>query len=314
VNPAKTYTFPGVLPAEQIQNKQIRITTARGDIVFELYPDTAPMAVSSFVYLTSEGYYDGLIFHRRDEGFVIQGGDPLGTGRGGPGYRFNDELADSYTYDRGVVAMANSGSNTNGSQFFIMLADYPLPKKYTIFGRVTEGMEVVDQIKIGDEMLSVKVEDKHKKYRRELRRQGRDGSNLLEVRPAADAAEAVFSFDGLAVFHGVVDSTRHLDRTSVAEQFDRDRPVGRNSSSVDDTADIAIATGVLDVYLFVLRLEAFTDDLGPADDSRTAGDGIEGLDDGGNDQPGEKDQHAEKKEIDGRAEDEGDYDAGFFHS
>jgi hypothetical protein len=71
---------------------------------------------------------------------------------------------------------------------------------------------------------------------------------------------------------------------------------------------------VLDVYLFVLRLEAFTDDLGPADDSRTAGDGIEGLDDGGNDQPGEKDQHAEKKEIDGRAEDEGDYDAGFFHS
>jgi cyclophilin family peptidyl-prolyl cis-trans isomerase len=163
VNPAKTYTFPGVLPAEQIQNKQIRITTARGDIVFELYPDTAPMAVSSFVYLTSEGYYDGLIFHRRDEGFVIQGGDPLGTGRGGPGYRFNDELADSYTYDRGVVAMANSGSNTNGSQFFIMLADYPLPKKYTIFGRVTEGMEVVDQIKIGDEMLSVKVEDKHKK-------------------------------------------------------------------------------------------------------------------------------------------------------
>lgn len=160
VNPTKTYTFPGVLPAEQIQNKQIRITTAKGDIVFELYPDTAPMAVSNFVYLTSEGYYDSLIFHRREEGFVIQGGDPLGTGRGGPGYRFGDELTDSYTYDRGVVAMANAGANTNGSQFFIMLADTPLPKSYTIFGRVTEGLEVVDQIKVGDEMTKVTVESK----------------------------------------------------------------------------------------------------------------------------------------------------------
>jgi len=160
VNPTKTYTFPGVLPAEQIQNKQIRITTAKGDIVFELYSDTAPMTVSNFVYLTNEGYYDGLIFHRREEGFVIQGGDPLGTGRGGPGYRFADELTDSYTYDRGVVAMANAGANTNGSQFFIMLADTPLPKNYTIFGRVTEGLDVVDQIKIGDEMTKVMVESK----------------------------------------------------------------------------------------------------------------------------------------------------------
>lgn len=160
VNPSKTYTFPGVLPAEQIQNKQIRITTPKGDIAFELYPDTAPLAVSNFVYLTNEGYYDGLIFHRREEGFVIQGGDPLGTGRGGPGYRFNDELTDSYTYARGIVAMANAGSNTNGSQFFIMLADVPLPKNYTIFGKVIEGLDVVDKIKIGDEMTSVKVEDK----------------------------------------------------------------------------------------------------------------------------------------------------------
>ncbi|MFA6132207.1 MAG: peptidylprolyl isomerase [Patescibacteria group bacterium] len=160
VNPVKIYTFPGVLTNDQIQNKQVRITTAKGDIVFELYNETAPMAVSNFVYLTNEGYYDGLIFHRRDEGFVIQGGDPLGTGRGGPGYRFNDELSDDYTYERGIVAMANAGSNTNGSQFFIMLADTPLPKKYTIFGRVTEGLEVVDQIKIGDEMVKVTVEDK----------------------------------------------------------------------------------------------------------------------------------------------------------
>ena len=160
VNPAKTYTFPGTLAAEEIQNKQIRITTAKGDIVFELYPNTAPLAVSNFVYLTNEGYYNGLIFHRREEGFVIQGGDPLGTGRGGPGYRFNDELTDSYTYARGTVAMANAGPNTNGSQFFVMLADVPLPKSYTIFGKVTEGLDVVDQIKIGDEMISVAVEDK----------------------------------------------------------------------------------------------------------------------------------------------------------
>jgi cyclophilin family peptidyl-prolyl cis-trans isomerase len=156
----KTYTFPGALPAEQIENKQIRITTAKGDVVFELYPDTAPLAVSNFVYLSGEGYYDGLIFHRREEGFVIQGGDPLGNGRGGPGYRFEDELSDAYAYDRGIVAMANAGPNTNGSQFFIMLADYPLPKNYTIFGRVLEGMDVVDEIKVGDEMIKVTVEEK----------------------------------------------------------------------------------------------------------------------------------------------------------
>lgn len=161
VNPERTYTFPGVLPAEEIQNKQIRISTAKGDIVFELYPDTAPLAVSNFVYLTKEGYYDGLIFHRREEGFVIQGGDPLGTGRGGPGYTIEEETNDNYKYDRGVVAMAKTlQPHSTGSQFFIMLADYELPKDYTIFGRVTEGLDVVDQIKVGDEMTKVMVEDK----------------------------------------------------------------------------------------------------------------------------------------------------------
>lgn len=161
VNPAKTYTFPGLLPAEEIQNKQIRLTTAKGDIVFELYPDTAPITVSNFVYLTKEGFYDGLIFHRREEGFVIQGGDPLGTGHGGPGYTIEEETTDSYEYDRGIVAMAKTPQpHSTGSQFFIMLADYFLSKEYTIFGRVTEGMDVVDQIKVGDEMVSVKVEDK----------------------------------------------------------------------------------------------------------------------------------------------------------
>ncbi|MEK7665803.1 MAG: peptidylprolyl isomerase [Patescibacteria group bacterium] len=152
--------FPGILEAEQITAKVVRIKTDKGDIVFELYNETSPKAVSNFVSLTNDGFYNGLIFHRREEGFVIQGGDPAGNGTGGPGYTFEDELNDSYTYDRGIVAMANRGPDTNGSQFFIMLTDYPLPKQYTIFGRVLEGMEIVDQIKVGDVMTTVSVEDK----------------------------------------------------------------------------------------------------------------------------------------------------------
>ncbi|MFH1632363.1 MAG: peptidylprolyl isomerase [bacterium] len=154
-----TYSFPGVLDSERIDNKQVSISTDKGDIVFELYADTAPMAVSNLVYLAEAGYFDGLTFHRREEGFVIQGGDPAGNGTGGPGYMFADELDDDYSYDRGIVAMANRGPDTNGSQFFIMLADYPLPKNYTIFGRVTSGMEVVDSIAVGDVMNTVVVGD-----------------------------------------------------------------------------------------------------------------------------------------------------------
>jgi len=155
----QTWTFPGTLPEEQIANKQIRITTEKGDIVFELYADTAPMTVSNFVYLTEGGYYNGLTFHRREEGFVIQGGDPSGNGTGGPGYDFGDELEDDYSYERGIVAMANRGPSTNGSQFFVMLGDVPLPKSYSIFGRVIEGMDVVDAIVVGDVMTTVVVEE-----------------------------------------------------------------------------------------------------------------------------------------------------------
>lgn len=154
----KTWQFPGELSSEEIANKKIRIKTEKGDIVFELFADTAPKTVSNFVYLTKGGYYNGLTFHRREEGFVIQGGDPNGDGTGGPGYKFEDELSDSYKYDRGIVAMANRGPNTNGSQFFIMLDDTPLPKAYSIFGRVLEGMEVVDQIQVGDKIIEVVVE------------------------------------------------------------------------------------------------------------------------------------------------------------
>ncbi|KKW31087.1 MAG: Peptidyl-prolyl cis-trans isomerase [Candidatus Uhrbacteria bacterium GW2011_GWA2_52_8d] len=156
-----TWEFPGVLPIEQIADKQIRMTTNKGDIVFELFPDTAPGTVSNFIYLTTEGYYDGLTFHRREEGFVIQGGDPNGDGTGGPGYTIQEETSDSYTYDRGIVAMAKTiAPHSTGSQFFIMLGDVTLAKEYSIFGRVLEGMDVVDEIMIGDVMTTVTVEDR----------------------------------------------------------------------------------------------------------------------------------------------------------
>ncbi len=152
------YTFPGILDSEKIEDKQVRITTEKGDIVFTLFADTAPKTVSNFVYLTEGGYYDGLTFHRREEGFVIQGGDPSGNGSGGPGYSFEDELTDDREYTHGIVAMANRGPDTNGSQFFIMLDDVALPKLYTIFGEVTEGLDIVAEIGIGDVMTKVAIE------------------------------------------------------------------------------------------------------------------------------------------------------------
>jgi cyclophilin family peptidyl-prolyl cis-trans isomerase len=98
------------------------------------------------VFLARDGFYDGVVFHRVIENFMIQGGDPTGTGRGGPGYRFRDEIEGAGNYGRGTVAMANSGPNTNGSQFFICHTDAGLPHSYTIFGQVTSGMEAVDSI------------------------------------------------------------------------------------------------------------------------------------------------------------------------
>lgn len=129
----------------------ITIETNKGTIVIETFDADAPKTVNNFITLANKGYYNGLIFHRVIEGFMIQGGDPTGTGVGGPGYEFADEInpsTPSYNlgYSRGIVAMANRGPNTNGSQFFIMHKDYPLPHNYTIFGRVISGMEAVDAI------------------------------------------------------------------------------------------------------------------------------------------------------------------------
>ncbi len=121
------------------------LNTTEGKIVVQLYGDKTPITVSNFVSLAKKGFYNKTIFHRVIKGFMIQGGDPKGNGTGGPGYKFDDE---SFTgeYTKGTIAMANSGPNTNGSQFFIMHADYPLPKNYVIFGKVIEGVDVVDKI------------------------------------------------------------------------------------------------------------------------------------------------------------------------
>ncbi len=120
--------------------------TNHGDISVEFDAVKSPLTVNNFVFLARDGFYDGVIFHRVIKGFMIQGGDPTGTGMGGPGYRFRDELEGPGTYSRGTVAMANAGPNTNGSQFFIMHSDYGLPHNYSIFGQVTAGLDVVDAI------------------------------------------------------------------------------------------------------------------------------------------------------------------------
>ncbi len=121
------------------------LNTSAGAITVELLPGEAPNTVNNFVFLAREGFYDEVIFHRTIEGFMIQGGDPTGSGGGGPGYRFADEPVQR-PYSRGVLAMANAGPNTNGSQFFIMHADYPLPPNYTIFGQAVAGLETIDAI------------------------------------------------------------------------------------------------------------------------------------------------------------------------
>jgi peptidyl-prolyl cis-trans isomerase B (cyclophilin B) len=138
------------------------IETDRGPIVLELYPEHAPKTVNNFAFLAREGFYDGLGFHRVIDNFMIQGGDPLGKGTGGPGYKFADELENNpLKHGTGVISMANAGPGTNGSQFFITHAPQPhLDGRHTVFGQVVEGQEVVDAIRQGDRMARVTVEEK----------------------------------------------------------------------------------------------------------------------------------------------------------
>jgi peptidyl-prolyl cis-trans isomerase B (cyclophilin B) len=139
----------------------VTIATDRGTIVMDLDPQLAPKSVNNFVALAKQGYYDNLTFHRVEPGFVIQGGCPEGTGRGGPGYKFEDEPVQG-EYVEGAVAMANAGPNTNGSQFFICLKDLRggLAKNYNLFGHVTSGMDTVLATQKGDVMKSVNVRDR----------------------------------------------------------------------------------------------------------------------------------------------------------
>ncbi|MCY7313722.1 MAG: peptidylprolyl isomerase [Pseudoxanthomonas sp.] len=133
--------------------------TAKGPIRVELYPQKAPLTVANFVNLAKHGFYDGLSFHRVIPDFMIQGGCPEGSGRGGPGYRFEDETSNGVSHDRGVLSMANAGPNTNGSQFFITHVPTPwLDGKHTVFGKVIDGLDVVDSVAGGDAITSVKIE------------------------------------------------------------------------------------------------------------------------------------------------------------
>lgn len=141
----KQYPEAPAMAIDATKTYTATLETDKGVIEIALNAKATPVTVNNFVFLAREKFYDGTIFHRTIPKFMIQGGDPMGTGMGGPGYRFDDE-AFSGEYKRGTVAMANAGPDTNGSQFFIMHADYALPKNYVIFGQVTKGLEVVDAI------------------------------------------------------------------------------------------------------------------------------------------------------------------------
>ena len=155
------YTSPPAMQLDPSKTYTATIQTNRGDIVIDLYADKVPNTVNNFVALARDGFYDGVSFHRVIADFMVQGGDPTGSGRGGPGYRFNDEFHPELVHDGpGVLSMANAGPNTNGSQFFIThVATNWLDNKHSVFGRVRSGQDVVDAIQQGDVMEKVEIEE-----------------------------------------------------------------------------------------------------------------------------------------------------------
>ncbi len=156
----KQYSAAPAMQIDPSKDYRVVIETDKGDVTLDLYPQHAPKTVNNFVALARDGFYDGLTFHRVISRFMIQGGDPNGTGTGGPGYKFEDETrGNPLRHERGVISMANAGPNTNGSQFFITHDPQPhLDGRHTVFGRVVEGQEVVDSIRQGDTMNKVRVE------------------------------------------------------------------------------------------------------------------------------------------------------------
>ena len=155
----KQWSTPPEMQIDATKDYTVSIETNRGTIELTLNPQHAPQTVNNFVFLAKQGYYDGVKFHRVIADFMIQTGDPTGTGRGGPGYRFGDECkGNPLKHERGVISMANAGPNTNGSQFFITHVATPhLNGKHTVFGKVTSGLDIVDAIEQGDVMESVTV-------------------------------------------------------------------------------------------------------------------------------------------------------------
>jgi peptidyl-prolyl cis-trans isomerase B (cyclophilin B) len=156
------YSAPPTMAIDTNKSYTATFDTSRGQIVCELYPKDAPKTVNNFVFLAREGFYNGTKFHRVIADFMVQGGDPTGTGRGGPGYQFEDELKDNpRTHRVGSLSMANAGPNTNGSQFFIThIATDWLNGKHTVFGQVLNGQDVVNAVQQGDILNSVTVEEK----------------------------------------------------------------------------------------------------------------------------------------------------------
>src|SRR5690349_6646278 len=158
----KEYSSPPSMTIDPGKQYSATFKTSRGEIVCDLFAKDAPKTVNNFVFLAREGFYDGTNFHRVIADFMVQGGDPTGTGRGGPGYRFEDEVKNNpHKHAKGVLSMANAGPNTNGSQFFITHVETPwLDGKHTVFGRVLSGQNVVDSVQQGDTLNSVKIEEK----------------------------------------------------------------------------------------------------------------------------------------------------------
>lgn len=156
---AKQWNTPPTMQIDPKKKYSVSMNTTKGIIEIELYPEQAPKTVNNFVFLAKEGFYDGILFHRVINDFMIQGGDPTGTGRGGPGYKFEDEFKNNpLKHERCVISMANAGPNTNGSQFFITHSPQPhLNGKHTVFGKVKNGQDVVDLIAQGDKMEKVTV-------------------------------------------------------------------------------------------------------------------------------------------------------------
>jgi peptidyl-prolyl cis-trans isomerase B (cyclophilin B) len=158
---AKQWDSPPSMSIDAGSAYRARIETERGTIAIDLYPQHAPNTVNNFVFLARAGFYDGVAFHRVIANFMIQGGDPTGSGRGGPGYRFADETqGNPLKHGTGSLSMANAGPDTNGSQFFITHSPQPhLDGKHTVFGKVVAGFEVVEAIRQGDRMLRVAIEE-----------------------------------------------------------------------------------------------------------------------------------------------------------